>query len=68
MSNDNSGSPIIRSVIAGGMGMAGTLAALGATGLTNDWKTGLVACAISLFVGFMLRMGVEYGVAVAPPG
>jgi len=65
VSDEERGSPIIRSLIAGGMGMAGTLAAIGTTGLTSDWKTGLVACGISLFVGFILRMGVEYGVTVS---
>jgi len=46
--------------------MAGTLAAIGATGLTSDLSTGAVACFISFFVGFMLRLGVEYGVSVPP--
>ena len=65
MSNEEGhGIRIVRSLISGGIGMAGTLTALGAMGLAEDLYTGALACMISLFVGFIIRMGVEYGVTV----
>ena len=46
--------------------MAGTLVGLGATGLLKEWSIGGLACLISFFFGFIMRMGVEYGISVAP--
>ena len=66
MSDEDQTSRVIRSMIAGGMGLAGTLIGLGATGLLTDLNTGALACFISFFFGFIMRMGVEYGVS-APP-
>jgi len=66
MSDETPGTPIIRSLIAGGMGLAGTLIGLGATGLLTDLNTGALACLISFFFGFIMRMGVEYGISVPP--
>ena len=63
MSNEvNHTDRIVRSLIAGIMGLANTLVALGATGLLADMKTGIFACFISFVVGCSLRLGVEYGV------
>ena len=66
MSEETTTSRVIRSLIAGGMGLAGTLIGLGATGLLKDFNTGALACFISFFFGFIMRMGVEFGVT-APP-
>ncbi len=66
MSEETHGIRIIRSMIAGGMGLAGTLIGLGATGLLKDLNTGALACLISFFFGFIMRMGVEYGISSPP--
>ena len=58
---------VIRSLIAGGIGVIPTLTGIGAAGLLTDLSTGALACIISFFAGCFLRLAVEYGVTVPNP-
>ena len=69
MSNeDDHGSRIIRSVIAGGLGVLPTLAGIEISGLMTDLGAGAFACFVSFFGGFIIRLAIEYGVQTPSSG
>ncbi len=69
MSNEEDhGSRVVRSLIAGGLGVLPTLAGIEFSGLMTDWRAGVFACFVSFFGGFVIRLAIEYGIPAPSPG